>query len=78
MLNLLKINGKIYGNLSRLVNVYLYVVLHKRKATVTSFGASTENGLKIIVLLITKNNLSPSVLVCAWVCSVSDVIHFQM
>lgn len=80
MLNLLKINDRIYGNHSRLVNVCLYVVLHTNETTVVSFGASTENGLTItsIVLLVTKNKLSPGVLVCWWVCSISDVIHFQM
>jgi len=64
MLNLLKINGRIYGNHSRLVNVCLYVVLHINETAVLSFGASTENGLTItsIVLLVTKNKLSPGVL----------------
>jgi hypothetical protein len=80
MLNLLKINGRIYGNHSRLVNVCLYVVLHIHETTVVSFGASTDNGLTImnIFLLVTKNKLSPGVLVCAWVCSASDAIHVQM
>jgi hypothetical protein len=78
MLNLLKINGRIYGNHSRLVNVCLHVVLHINEAIVVSFCASTEDGLTIIILLVTKNKLSPGVLVWAWVCSVSDVIHSEM
>jgi hypothetical protein len=78
MLNFLKINGRICGNHSRQVNFCLYVMLHINEATVMSFGASTENGLTIIVLLVTKNKQSPSVLVCSWAFSVSDVIHFQI
>jgi len=46
MLNLLTINGRIYGDNSRLVNVCLYVMLHINAATLVSFGASRENGLK--------------------------------
>jgi hypothetical protein len=56
----------------------MYVVLHMNEATVMSFCASTGNGLTIVVLLVTKNKLIPGVLECAWVYSVSDVIHFQM
>jgi hypothetical protein len=46
MLNLLTINGRIYGNHSRLVNACLYMVLYINAATDVSFGASTGNGLK--------------------------------
>jgi hypothetical protein len=78
MLNFLKVNDRVFGNNSTKVNFCLYVVLHVNEATVLSFGASTEIGLPIIVLLVTKNKLSPGVLVCSLVFSVSDVIYFQM
>jgi hypothetical protein len=66
MLNFWKVNGRVFGNNSTRVNFCLYVVLHVNEATVLSFGTSTENGFTIIVLLVTKNKLSPCVLVCSW------------